>query len=195
MLSSSSTTSASMNATRVQQRTARHATASSSSSSSFRRYGGNRDIEERQLGIGGRTERETKKDLLGRRRSSSSFLLPRRKSLAITRAQSEADAVGNVPSDSSSSSSSSNSSSSSGASKSRETTNLTTPVSKDQFVNFFRMALPYITMHKSSTFVIHIPGNVMRDTINPKHFRAVQESKKSSRKQEKGETRFLNDGL
>jgi len=163
MLSSSTTTSASMNATRVQQRTARHAAASSSSSSSFRRYGGNRDNEERQLGIGGRTERETKKDLLGRRRSSSSFLLPRRKSLAMTRAQSEADAVGNVPSDSSSSSSSSNSSSSSGASKSRETTNLTTPVSKDQFVNFFRMALPYITMHKSSTFVIHIPGNVMRD--------------------------------
>ena len=163
MLSSSTTTSASMNATRVQQRTARHAAASSSSSSSFRRYGGNRDNEERQLGIGGRTERETKKDLLGRRRSSSSFLLPRRKSLAMTRAQSEADAVGNVPSDSSSSSSSSNSSSSSGASKSRETTNLTTPVSKDQFVNFFRMALPYITMHKSSTFVIHIPGNVMKD--------------------------------
>ena len=166
MLSSSSTTttSASINATRVQQRTARNAAASSSSSSSssFRRYGGNRDNEERQLGIGGMTEKETKKDLLRRRRSSSSFLLPRRKSLAMTRAQSEADAVGDVPSNSSSSSGS-NSSSSSGASKSRETTNLTTPVSKDQFVNFFRMALPYITMHKSSTFVIHIPGNVMRD--------------------------------
>ena len=40
---------------------------------------------------------------------------------------------------------------------------LTSPVSKDQFVNFFRMALPYITMHKSAIFVIHIPGNVMKD--------------------------------
>ncbi|CAL6351571.1 unnamed protein product [Bathycoccus prasinos] len=79
------------------------------------------------------------------------------KSGSTITAQSEADA-------STSASTSSNSSNSEKTGMNLATT--PTPaasLSKDQFVNFFRMALPYITMHKSSVFVIHIPGNVMRD--------------------------------
>ena len=76
----------------------------------------------------------------------------------LTRAQSEADA-------STSASTSSNSSNSEKTTATGMNLATTTPAlsNKDQFVNFFRTALPYITMHKSSVFVIHIPGNVMRD--------------------------------
>ncbi len=78
----------------------------------------------------------------------------------ITRAQSEADTS---TSSFSSASLSGKGEEGGGTTKSSKITKLTSPVSKDQFVNFFRMALPYITMHKSATFVIHIPGNIMRD--------------------------------
>ena len=77
----------------------------------------------------------------------------------ITRAQSEAD----TSTSSFSSASLREGEGGGGTTKSSKITKLTSPVSKDQFVNFFRMALPYITMHKSATFVIHIPGNVMKD--------------------------------
>jgi amino-acid N-acetyltransferase len=45
---------------------------------------------------------------------------------------------------------------------------------KDSFVQFFREALPYITMHKQSLFVIHIPGNVMYDK-NSQVFKSVMQ--------------------
>ena len=94
--------------------------------------------------------------------SSSPSLHPRprfrRNHRFLTRAQSEADA-------STSASTSSNSSNSEKTTATGMNLATTTPAlsNKDQFVNFFRTALPYITVHKSSVFVIHIPGNVMRD--------------------------------